>query len=123
MNVSRRGFLGLFAGAVATAAASGAFHLVEPDAPRLVARHLSAYDIYLDRFAHRIDVAVSDKARGAWTHQYGVDFLSDASLPPKAEVETAIEALAHHIESECGTRFAIDVQHGQFDLPKLGSPA
>lgn len=120
MSVTRRGFLGLLAGAVASAAAGIDFVLPEPAAPKLLARHTSAYNIDTDQFVHRIDVAVD--GGGAWD-QVGVDFTGPKS-PSAVEMEPALQVLSDHIERRYGTRFEIDVRHvgssEQFRLPKVG---
>lgn len=110
VEVSRRGFLGLLAGAIAASAVSGSAVLAstEPNAKKLKARHLYGYDVMTDEYVHRIDVVIEDRVKGA--AQYGVNFQCLSKEATKQEIEPAIEQLCNYIETQHGKRFDLEVR-------------
>ncbi len=114
-DVSRRGFLQLFASAVALSATVGVASIPAevPEsaqefraAPlnKLRARHLCQYDVTTHQIIHRLDVIVNR------TSQYGVDFTCPTKTPTAQELEPALELLANHIEHEHGERFEFEIR-------------
>ena len=123
MSVSRRGFLGLFAGAIAASATNG-FALIPavepkpeetlPEAKRLKARHWWQHNLCDDDFVHRVDVLIGN-------YQYGVDFRSRSKTPDvERELEPALMMLANHIEREHGSRFDFEIRSFALDQVHSG---
>jgi hypothetical protein len=106
--MNRRGFLQLFAGACAAAAAG----IKLPPAiypqdstraaaplPTMAIRHIAFFDGIRDMYVHRFDVRIGHM-------QYGVDAISHMKTPDARVLEPALIVLADRIEQDHGTRFA-----------------